>query len=169
LEAVSQLPADDDKIICVFVGSLPAFDDTAAVQKKLADNPALAKKVRLLPACAPNLVWEYLCAADIFAFSSHAEGMPNSLLEAMVMRVPAIAFGIPPVEELNGNANALRTVPPFDSRILSHAIAEMAASPESRIAFAERGHARIMDRFLVKKNMNEAIERIAAIIAGKPI
>jgi glycosyltransferase involved in cell wall biosynthesis len=36
----------------------------------------------------------------MFAFTSHHEGMPNSLLEAMAMGVPAIAFAIPPVVEL---------------------------------------------------------------------
>ena len=63
---------------------MPAFDETNSVQKKLDQTPNLKERVKLLPACSPDQTWEYLCAADIFAFPSQQrfEGMPNSLLEA---------------------------------------------------------------------------------------
>ena len=113
------------------MGSHPAFDETIAVQKYLDKIPAVKERVRLLPACAQDKVWEYLCAADIFAFPStyKGEGMPNSLLEAMVMGLPAVAFAIPPVLEIEAGTRRTHVlVPPLRlARLLAEAILRLAA------------------------------------------
>src|SRR5262249_17440597 len=77
LEAFSFAAARDPRLFCILLGSSPAHDDTDLFEERLHKNLELERKVRLLPACSPEKVWEYLCAADIFAFPSHHEGMPN--------------------------------------------------------------------------------------------
>ena len=124
----------------------------------------LRDRVLLLPACKPDRVWHYLCAADIFAFPSHEEGMPNSLLEAMIMGIPAIAFAIPPVREIEAGTGALITVPTLNTELFSEAILRLAASPAQRIYIGERGRSRVMDRFMVQKNMAEVVERLAHLV-----
>ncbi len=171
MEAVSLASAQDPSIVCLLVGSIPAFDETAAVQKKLEQTPGLRERVKLLPACSPDKVWEHLCGADIFALTSHNEGMPNSLLEAMAMGVPAIAFGIPPVLEIEAGTGGLVLVPPFDCSQFAEAILRLAASPDGRARIGEKGRARIMDHYMVKKNMAAALKRLAQVKAtlnGEP-
>src|SRR5262249_12548810 len=156
LEAISLAGARDARIICVLIGSKPALDETSRVQKKLDQTPYLKERVRLLESCTPDEVWEYLCAADIFAFSSHEEGMPNSLLEAMAMGIPAIAFAIPAVRELEAGTGGLALVPPLDCQAFANAILRLAASSDERIAIAQIGRTHVMQRFMVRKNMAEA-------------
>ena len=58
--------------------------------------------------------------------------MPNSLQEAMVMGVPAIAFDIRPVLELEAGTGALVHVPQLDTTLFAEAIIRLAASPKER-------------------------------------
>jgi len=160
LKAFSLAAGRNSNISCVLVGSKPTFDETSVVREKLAETPALKKRVKILPACNPDKIWEYLCAADIFAFASHKEGMPNSLLEAMAAGVPAVAFAIPPVLEIEAGTGALLAVPPLNSALFSKAILRLAASPEDRVRIAKIGRAQIMDRFMVRKNMAEVLRRL---------
>jgi glycosyltransferase involved in cell wall biosynthesis len=163
IDAISLAAARDPRIRCIIVGSHPAFDETIAVQNYLEKIPAAKERVRLLSACAENKVWEYLCAADIFAFPSSykGEGMPNSLLEAMVMGLPAVAFAIPPVLEIEAGTGGLILVPPLDSHQLAEAILGLATRPDERCRLGERGKQRVLERFMGRTNMAEAIRRLA--------
>jgi teichuronic acid biosynthesis glycosyltransferase TuaC len=164
LEAISAAAARCPRVTGVVLGSMPAYDETVAVQDLLNRAPALGRRVKLVAACEPDRVWEYLSAADIFVFASHREGMPNSLLEAMVMGLPAVAFSIPPVLEIDAGLGALLTAPLLDVRALSDAIVRLAASPEERASLGERGRARVMDGFMVSKNMREVVRRVTELL-----
>lgn len=163
LEALSRSIKQDPRITCRIVGSHNGFDETTAVLKKLDQSPFLRKSVKLLPSCTPDQVWEYLCAADIFAFPSRQrfEGMPNSLLEAMVMGVPAIAFAIRPVLEIEAGTGSLLQVPPFNTNSFAEAILRLAASPAADLAkIGEIGRAQVLNRFMVQKNMALALKEV---------
>jgi glycosyltransferase involved in cell wall biosynthesis len=164
LDAVSLAAVKHPSIICVLVGSNPALDETIKVQKKVDQNPNLKKRVKLLPSCSPEKVWEFLCAADIFAFPSHEEGMPNSLLEAMAMSLPSIAFGISPVLEIDGGTGCLISVPPLESALFSDAILRLSDSPGERARIGERGKLRVMSHFMARINMAKAVESLARVI-----
>jgi teichuronic acid biosynthesis glycosyltransferase TuaC len=164
LDGLSPALAKNPGITCRVVGSIPAFDETIDVQRQLDEDPNLRGRVKLLPACNADKIWEYLCAADIFAFTSHREGMPNSLLEAMAMGVPAIAFAIPPVLELEAGTGALIGVPPFNSALFSEAILRLAVSPSERTRLGQTGRNQVMDRYMLRKNMAAALGRLAASI-----
>jgi glycosyltransferase involved in cell wall biosynthesis len=164
LEALRLAVTRDAKIKGILVGSKLGFDETSLVDKKLQEIPRLRERVLLLPACTPDSVWENLCAADIFAFPSHHEGMPNSLLEAMAMGVPAIAFAIPPVIDLEAGRGGVSLIPPLDSSLFADEIVRLAASPAERIRISRIAKAEIMDRFMVKKNMARALVHLDRMI-----
>jgi glycosyltransferase involved in cell wall biosynthesis len=164
LEALSIAIRRNPRISCFIIGAAPAFDESTTVQVEINKNPIFMDKVKLLPACSPDEVWGYLCAADIFAFTSYHEGMPNSLLEAMGMGVPSIAFSIPPVEELESGTGSPLLVPAFDSRQYSEAILRLAASPDDRSRIGEMGRRRVYDRYMVKTNMAVAFERLLELV-----
>jgi teichuronic acid biosynthesis glycosyltransferase TuaC len=164
LEAMVVATARNPKIKCRIIGSKPAFDETASVEKRLNETPDLRKHVTVLPACDPEKIWEYLCAADIFAFPSHNEGMPNSLLEAMAMGVSSVAFAIPAVKELEAGTGAVTFVPPLNSWLFAEAILRLAESPDERARVADRGREQVMNRFMVQTNMGLACAYLAKII-----
>jgi teichuronic acid biosynthesis glycosyltransferase TuaC len=165
-DAISLVVRQDPRIHCVHVGSLPAFDETVAVKNSLAKSTCLQGKMKILPNCDPDKIWEYLYAADIFAFTSHNEGMPNSLLEAMAMGVPSIAFAIPPVKELEGNSGGLVTVPPFDVGQFAQQILHLAANTNKRRQIGSKGKARVFDHFLTRKTMTTALEKLSKVAKG---
>ncbi len=133
----------------------------------IQEDPRLRSCVQLIPACSPDEVWDYLAAADIFAFASHAEGMPNSLLEAMAMEVPVVAFAIPPVVELNGGARAVALCRPFDVEAFAESIRRLSVAEDERRWRGREGRAVVQSRFLVRRNMAVAVERLEEQILAK--
>jgi hypothetical protein len=164
LEAFKLAAAKNSRLKCVLVGCKPEIDETSLVEQKLRDFPWLGERVMLLPECRPSDVWENLCGADIFVFPSHNEGMPNSLLEALAMGIPAIAFAIPAVEELEAGSEALVLVPPLDLRLFADAILRLAASPDECTRRGEKGRALVTDRFMVHKSMAKALAQLTEVI-----
>jgi glycosyltransferase involved in cell wall biosynthesis len=164
LDALSLAAAQNPRICGLLLGSIPAFDDSATVENLLHNNSILKGRANLLPACSPAKVWEYLRAADIFMFGSYKEGMPNSLLEAMAMGLPSIAFSIPSVREIEAATGGVVLVPAFDPVSFSQAILQLAASPQERARIGETGRAQVMERFMIRKNMSEALQRLSAVV-----
>ena len=97
LDVFAKHPREIEKLKLVLVGSQPELDETAAFTQHLNALPELRNRVSLLTACSPEKIWGYLNAADIFALPSFKEGMPNSLLEAMISGVPSVTFDIPAI------------------------------------------------------------------------
>ena len=92
--------------------------------------------------------------------------MPNSLLEAMVMGVPAVAFAIPPVQEIEAGRKSLVLVPLFDSVALAREINRLAASPAMRADIGARGKREVLNRFLVQNSMAVALKKMTENMQG---
>jgi teichuronic acid biosynthesis glycosyltransferase TuaC len=168
IDALERARSEQPQMVCALVGATEGFDDSVELQGLLARAPGLAQRVRLLPGCAPETVWRYLNAADIFAFPSHSEGMPNSLLEAMAAGLPAIAYAIPPVLEIDNRRNILVTAPVGDVDACAHRLAELARSAELRRDLGARGRERVLDRYQIRASMNEAARRLSALAHRPP-
>jgi len=166
LEAMSVAARQDPRLTLVLVGAIRGFDETEAVQRRILELPGLQDRVWIVPACDPSLVWEYLSAADLFAFASHREGMPNSLLEAMAMGVPAVSFDIPPVKEIDAGTGALTLVPSQDTSRLGEAIVRLASDPKERDRTGQLGRRQVFERFLVQRNMATALKRLSAMTSA---
>jgi teichuronic acid biosynthesis glycosyltransferase TuaC len=160
VDAVALARQQQADIVCVLVGAHDGFDDGGALRQRLRDLPESSRHVQLLAACRPEKVWQYLNAADIFAFPSHCEGMPNSLLEAMAAGVPSVAYAIPPVLELDNRQGALKTVPPRDVSELARALVELARSAEQRRFIGAKGKERVLSHYQAKASMAEAVRRL---------
>jgi glycosyltransferase involved in cell wall biosynthesis len=167
LEALALSIPRDPRIKCVLIGSKPAFDDTSLIKKRLRQMPELSARVMLLPECSPDHVWDILAGADVFAFPSHNEGMPNSLLEAMALGVPPIAFAIPAVRELEAGTGGVLLVPPLDSKLFAEAMLRLASSPDERTRIGEKARSVVENRFTAHKNMAKAVARIAELVQNR--
>ncbi len=74
----------------------------------------------------------YLQAADLFAFPSRSEGMPNALLEAMACGLPFVATRLGCVEEIAPPEQRPYLVPVDDADALAEAIISLARDADAR-------------------------------------
>jgi glycosyltransferase involved in cell wall biosynthesis len=152
------LAADQDRRLhFVMVGADTAFDESESARDTAGSFRSLDGRFSILPACPPEKIWDFLCAADIFAFASHHEGMPNSLLEAMAVGLPAVAFAIPSVLEIEGGTGSLLPVPPFDCRDYAARLLELSASASLRTQIGTRAQEVVRSRFDISRNMAAAL------------
>lgn len=70
---------------------------------------------------------------QIALLTSHTEGMPNTVLEAMAAGLPVIATDVGGCRELVEDGVTGRLVPPRRPDLLAEAIAALAADPEFRV------------------------------------
>jgi glycosyltransferase involved in cell wall biosynthesis len=88
-----------------------------------------------------------LAAADAFTLPSHFEGLPMSIIEAMMTGLPVVATDIrgPREQVVDGETGFL--VPPMTVEPLAGALSKLAADPELRLRLGAAGRARALDRF----------------------
>ncbi|MBC8019488.1 MAG: glycosyltransferase [Verrucomicrobia bacterium] len=81
--------------------------------------------------------FRFLAMADIFVLSSHYEGFPNALLEAMALGLPVISTDCPtgPAELLDGGRYGL-LVPPNDPDALANALLTLVRDRTQRQRYA---------------------------------
>jgi len=89
----------------------------------------------------------WLQAADIFALPSHFEGLPMSVIEAMLTGLPVVATDIRGCREQVVEGVTGHLVPPMQVAGLGRALARLAADPALRQSMGEAGRARALDRF----------------------
>ena len=94
-----------------------------------------------------------LAAADVFCLPSHFEGLPMSIIEAMLTGLPVVATAIrgPREQVVDGVTGYLV---PFDGATpdamvapLAAALSRLAEAPARRAALGEAGRARALERF----------------------
>ena len=88
-----------------------------------------------------------LAAADVFALPSHFEGLPMSVIEAMLSGLPVVATDISGPREMVVPGETGLLVPPATVAPLAGALAMLAADPALRRRMGEVGRARALERY----------------------
>jgi glycosyltransferase involved in cell wall biosynthesis len=108
--------------------------------------------------------------ADLFILPSLTEGLPNSLLEAMLVGTPAIAsncnYG---PSELTDHGRWATLVPPGDPAALCQAIHSFVADPLSAIQRAMSGIEVLRSRFGPEVGCRRLEEHLAAAARRRPL
>jgi len=97
----------------------------------------------------------YLHAGSVFILTSHREGLPLSILEAMACGLPCIVTGV------GGNAEVIvpgvhgLVVPPGSVGAISEAIIYLATHPQERAQMARMARKRVCEAFDIEKAMSE--------------
>jgi glycosyltransferase involved in cell wall biosynthesis len=81
-----------------------------------------AKQVEFSGLISRNQVYERLTGADVFISASFIEGLPVSVLEAMVCGCPVILSDIPPHREIAKGFDCIPLIPPHDTSRLAQEI-----------------------------------------------
>jgi glycosyltransferase involved in cell wall biosynthesis len=131
--------------------------DERAGLEALITELGLGERVRLLGYC-PDTCGLYQ-ALDVFALSSHREGLPNVLLEAMAMQVPVVATCIAGIPRLIQSGENGVLVESGNLEELTGALRDLLHDPSRRRRLAETGRKTIENGYSFASRM-ERIRRI---------
>lgn len=124
----------------------------------LLRNAGLGSRLRLLGYRTD--VASILAAADIFVLPSHFEGLPMSVIEAMLTGLPVVASDIRgPREQVVPEVTGL-LVPPGTVAPLADALNRLMLDPETRAAMGAAGLARALDLYDETKVLARTLERL---------
>ena len=169
VEAFAKALTHDPQLYCLAVGSQPGFDDTELIYQKFNARTDMSSRFQLLPGCAPAEIADYHACADIFAFPSHSEGMPNALLEAMALSTPSVAFAIPPICEIPDYQECMVPVPPLSVDGLAEGLLKLAASPELSAKLAAKAESVVKTQFDIDANVGLAVDKLGELVSdGRP-
>ncbi|MBP0443315.1 glycosyltransferase family 4 protein [Roseomonas sp. SSH11] len=99
-----------------------------------------------------------LAASDIFCLPSHFEGLPMSVIEAMLTGLPVVAtrIGGPREQVLDGETGLL--VPPGTVEPLAAALNTLAGDAKLRARMGEAGRARALDLYDEKRVVERTLD-----------
>lgn len=120
----------DLNIVLVLVGDGPETERL----EQLCARLGVADAVRMVGYRSD--VTAYYDAADVFALTSHSEGSPNVLLEAMDAGVPIVATAVGGIGEMIGHEKEGLLVPDRDTEGIARSIVALLGNAELRRALA---------------------------------
>lgn len=111
-----------------------------AVERRLAEDPALARHVHLLGR-VPHAQVEQLCrACDLLLATSHREGSGYALIEALACGLPPVVSDISPCRALVGDLAESRFAAPGDAPAFAEGLVSLAREANDQRRAAVRRH-----------------------------
>lgn len=132
-----------------FVGSGISMEEC----KALAQSLEITNKVYFLGdrTDVPNL----LAQSQIFILSTHYEGFPISILEAMRAGLPVVATSVNGIPEQVERDKTGLLVPHEDVETLANALSKLIDSPQMRQQMGEAGRQKFVQEFIVERMVTE--------------
>ena len=133
---------------------------------KLINKLDLQEKIYL--AGTQKISKDFYKLFDIFVLSSHYEGLPYALLEAMMMGIPSIGTDVIGIRDLIVNGETGYLVPEGNFSELANSIIQMLDNPESLSAFSTNSRQRAEVNFNFVQGIQE-YENFYAVQHLKPV
>ena len=134
--------------------------------ERIAGERGVADRVRFAGWCGD--VRPYFEAMDVFALSSLREGLPNVLLEAMALGVPAVATRIAGIPRMIRDGRNGSLVEPGDGDGLTAALDEQVRNPGLRASFAAAGRETVSARYSFPARMARLARSYDELLANAP-
>jgi glycosyltransferase involved in cell wall biosynthesis len=119
--------------------------------KQRCDSAGLAASVELLGWVDKARVYELLTQADVFAFPSYAEGMPNAVLEAMAAGVPVVTSRVGGLVDLIRNGENGFAFERTDVKAMAEAALSLLSDTELARSISANAQREVSQRFDVHR------------------
>lgn len=91
----------------------------------------------------------YYAVADVFVMSSHTEGSPMALMEAMAFGLPVVATAVGGIPDIVQNGINGYLVPPAEPEALRIAIEKVVEEPANALRMGEQARQTILRNFSI--------------------
>ncbi len=132
-------------------------EDRARLES-IRDQLGLSDQVRFLGHIED--VPALLSITDILCHPSLADGLPNSIVEAMAAGVPVLASDTDGIPELIQHEKSGLLINPYNVATITRLLNRLLASPDLRGAYAKQGKYVIQNNFDIRKNLQHLITRL---------
>lgn len=147
-EALARIYPDLGLIV---LGEGPLRENLRALDLRLGNQGRVIAPGKVGSAEVAN----YLKAADILVHPSHAEGLPNAVLEGMASALPVVASAVGGTPEVVVNAETGFLVPPRAAKEIFHAIRHLLDDPVMARCMGERGKEHVTKHHSWSRNAQE--------------
>lgn len=100
---------------------------------------------------------DYLPAFDVFVLPSLLEGLPISILEAMVLGIPVVASNVGGIPEVIQNGTNGYLVPPKDPNSIQQRIEELWENPATWKTLSENARKTVLNKYSLSQKVEEII------------
>jgi len=149
LEALKKLP--EAVLLLIGDGELRPQVERSIRELGLVDRARLLGQRSDIP--------RILAASDMFVLSSRWEGLPYTIIEAMMAGLPVVATRVGGVSELVEDGVTGFLVPPKDPDALAEALQKLIAAPELRRRMGQAGREKALKEFTLDRMLRET-ERV---------
>ncbi len=111
-------------------------------------------------------VHNLLALSDVYASSSHREGLPLAVLEAMMVGLPVVATSVGDIPNVVTEETGV-VVPPHRPELLAAALEDLLKNPEKRQAMGKAAHRRAMDEYSVDAWMRRHLDLYRDVLASR--
>jgi glycosyltransferase involved in cell wall biosynthesis len=162
IEAFAQLYRTNPRCFLAIAGSGRLFDKIRRrVSELQLDGSVCCLGMR-------NDVPQLLAASDIFVSSSHWEGLPVAILEAMMAGLPIVATAVGDIPKVV-TPEAGVIVPPHQPDCLAEALNDLANAPEKARAMGQAARARALQEFSLDTWMKRHIAVYEQALHGQGV
>jgi glycosyltransferase involved in cell wall biosynthesis len=142
IEAFNLLHKKDVKPMLLMVGTGGTVDSIKAqVESSQLSNSVILAGER-------SDVSQLLASSDVYASSSHREGLPLAVLEAMMAGLPVVATSVGDIPNVVTDETGV-VVPPHQPQMLAAALEDLLKNPEKRRAMGTAAKERAMSKYSV--------------------
>ncbi|HXY42223.1 MAG TPA: glycosyltransferase family 4 protein [Vicinamibacteria bacterium] len=145
LDAFATLASEDPGLHLVLVGAGEGLLSIEDELRRRAGEGGLAGRVSF--AGRTERVFDWLRAADLFAFPSLFEALGISLIEALACGLPSVASRTGGIVDIVEDGRSGLLVPPADAAALAVALRSLACDPARRTAMGQAARERALLRF----------------------
>jgi glycosyltransferase involved in cell wall biosynthesis len=148
LDLIDRIDVGQNVAFAIF-GEGPLEDAVTQRLSKLNDGAIVRWTRRVKPDDMPSAY----AALDLLVITSNSEGLPFSLVEAMAMEVPAVAYAVGDIAALLPDGETGQLVPPGDFVALVSHVRHLAANPALCRRMGKAARARLIELGLTEERM----------------